>query len=88
MSDPVVSALLRAWDETAVIDERGYTINPYKTAKAAAREVAKLIREIHRPEPYAQGSDYCVGCEAKWPCVTAELVWSSEELASSEELVP
>lgn len=43
---------------------------------AARSSVPKLIAAVeaalseHWSEPYAQGPDYCAGCEHRWPCDT------------------
>ena len=30
--------------------------------------------ELHRPEPYAQGPDYCAECEHRYPCETVRAI--------------
>lgn len=55
----------------------------------AAREALKPLRELHRPldRPISWGNTqtervchHCLG-PVKWPCLTARLVYSSEELS-------
>lgn len=70
MSDPAIEAADRACDGFGYGD-----IN-------SAREMAKPIRALHYAEPYAQGPDYCAGCECKWPCETAELIYTTAELGA------
>jgi hypothetical protein len=48
----------------------------------AAREALKPIRELHQPES-CRSDDFdpeCVDCNQLWPCDTAQLIYSSEEL--------
>lgn len=46
MSDPAVEAAQRAWESTSSQDDMGWTLNPYATAKSAAREALAPIREV------------------------------------------
>lgn len=71
MSDPVVEAAQRAWRNWPDdVDE--------KLAVAAAGEMAKPIRKLHRRNSEPPGE--CVEC-GLWPCNTARLIYTPEELA-------
>lgn len=78
MTDPAVDAAQRAYGVfIGEATERGFAI-------AAAREALKPIRELHRHgiwEP--TGKPYCIHCrhrEVEWPCPTARLIYTTEEL--------
>ena len=85
MADPAVEAAQRAipvpppsWMlEDGVIDG----LSDYGIA--AARGALKPIRELHQSTvmetPYDRWLG-CNGCGGDWPCETARLVYSSEEL--------
>lgn len=52
-----------------------------------AREALKPIRELHKSIDYFNGDDgsyefTCAHCDVLWPCATAKLVYSAEELES------
>ena len=34
----------------------------------------KAVLELHCPEPYAQGPDYCAECEHRHPCPTVSAI--------------
>lgn len=83
-SDPAVQAAQRAR-----MDGRSNHVQRV----AAAREALKPIRELHKPvETYAKdgsiGCDHCWDCRndinEPWPCDTAKLIYSAEELAASQ----
>ena len=74
MADPAIEAGNRVFKQFSEL------ANPTQYTVAAAREALKPIRELHRPEPYAQGPDYCMGCDNQWPCDTAKLIYTTEEL--------
>jgi len=90
MSDPAVEAALRAW-----IKPRGAWARPHfdptnrleLALTDAAREALKPIRELHRRyatndprSPYDVVCNHCLGPK-QWPCLTARLVYSDEELS-------
>ena len=70
MSDPAIEAAHRAgggWYSAREME--------------AAREALKPIRELHRVERGEYEDEcYCVECGNHWPCATAKLIYSSEEL--------
>lgn len=84
MPDPAVEAAQRALLSTS--SEVPEVI--------AAREMAQPIRELHKPsewfncinaccsgEECKHRSRYCMTCDmAEWPCETAKLIYSTEEL--------
>lgn len=79
MSDPAIEAAQRA-----LVATRGHG-NPTVCEIAAAREMAKSVQELHKPEPgYAFHDDTpwtsCAECGDEWPCPTAKRVYPSEEL--------
>lgn len=92
MSDPAVEAAQRAWASNEALD--GIDYSPGEggfwtpdAMEAAAREALKPIRELHVPvvhddehtsERWAECRE-CLG--AHWPCATAELIYTTEELA-------
>lgn len=50
-------------------------------AIAAAREALRPIRELHFAHRVAVDNwTCCPHCAVTWPCATAELIYSSEEL--------
>ncbi|WP_074133291.1 hypothetical protein [Mycolicibacterium houstonense] len=86
MSDPAIEAAQRAVklsDPTWAVDSRYGGI--------AAREMAKPIRELHKPIQIGDSrglySAWCAECNgsdghpSEWPCDTAKAVYSTEELA-------
>lgn len=90
MSDPAIDAVLRAVQVTR--ERRGETFHVegpeiYEllcdVAEDAAREMAKPIRERHRLDHDAWEliPDKCAECHRPWPCETAKLIYTTEELA-------
>lgn len=78
MNDPAVEAGRRVCPGT----DSPTVLSIFRIAEAGAREALKPIRELHKPHPgqHAAGSDVCGGCRLIWPCETARLVYTSEEL--------
>lgn len=94
MTDPAIDAAQRAWgfDKDAKFFER--TVG--QMSVSAAREMAKSVQELHRPESHCYRCDgrqpcwpgpcldgrACVTCGpmSPWPCATAKRVYPSEEL--------
>ncbi|AKJ72645.1 hypothetical protein PP301_gp077 [Gordonia phage GMA2] len=86
-TDPAVEAAQRALPPygPAVVHERDL-----KTGIAAIREALAPIRELHKPfHHYSPNADYaCVNCSddqgdpEPWPCPTAQLIYTSEELTN------
>ncbi|WP_195167780.1 hypothetical protein [Mycobacteroides abscessus] len=80
MTDPAISAAQRAWDNDQL------SCWPSQNAEAGAREMAKSVQELHKPEPgYGINDDgipwtSCAECGCEWPCETAKRVYPSEEL--------
>lgn len=89
MSDPAIEAAQRAWCElypnsNAKLFYRGlHTTANYgamsKNLVSSAREMAKSVRELHRRVGGLKAT-VCEACQVYWPCATALLVYSSEEL--------
>ncbi|QWY82049.1 hypothetical protein SEA_MARSHA_65 [Mycobacterium phage Marsha] len=76
MSDPAVEAAQRALAKFS-----GTNMYPRSLAPIAAREALKLVRELHRPsgDECACCID-CLECGQLWPCDTARVAYTSEEL--------
>ncbi len=83
MSDPAIEAaqkVLVPWSEDGEPEgAEGYL------AEAAAREMAKSVQELHKPETKYAFPDNtpwtcCSECGGEWPCETAKRVYPSEEL--------
>lgn len=82
MSDPVVEAAKRACGQFS----DGTHLYPRSLGVIAAREALKPIRELHRK--FDRGNEVvCHECRSGhgdfvgWPCESALLVYSSEELS-------
>ncbi|AXQ64965.1 hypothetical protein SEA_RENAUD18_58 [Mycobacterium phage Renaud18] len=73
MSDPAVEAAALVWDG-----------DPNQLAHNlvdAAREMAKPIRKLHHPiDEHGDSVEECSECRHRWPCDTAKLIYTSEEL--------
>jgi hypothetical protein len=81
VSDPAAEAAQRAHDESPNPIGSG----PSHGEIRAAREALRLIRELHKPEVVRSPDDEqwteCTSCYgAHWPCATAKLIYTSEEL--------
>lgn len=72
MTDPAVAAAER------VTQPRGipWAVGPGRYALHGAREALAPIRELHRPDDSA----VCAGCDMPWPCATAHLAYTTDEL--------
>ena len=97
MSDPAVEAARRAWAGSTVAP---YPESIYATQlmESAAREALTPIRELHKPTVaygFAGEVDdtYCESCAKEvygdlmyqqWPCATARLVYTTEELGATK----
>lgn len=88
--DPAVAAARRAlrdqFGKEFQLDDNHYTI---RVRAAAAREALAPVRRLHQPTySHGRGAMGCSSCwatdgnRATWPCATAELIYSAEELAS------
>ncbi|AEK06483.1 hypothetical protein PBI_SEBATA_6 [Mycobacterium phage Sebata] len=83
MSDPAIEAVERSLPYEYEADEVMADV-----AVRVAREVLKPIRELHQPGygyklPRTESSrpeSFCKHCEVKWPCDTAKLIYTTEEL--------
>lgn len=75
MSDPAIVAAQR-------VSEVAHMATPPLIAVLAAREMAKPIRELHRPARFevCDTGPFCPTCDIGWPCATAKLIYTSEEL--------
>lgn len=92
MADPAIEAAQRA-AHIVSHDGRGNEINPWQGRVFAAREALKPIRELHQPEwdncinACCSGKEcknrtrICGHCWGEWPCDTAKLIYTTEELA-------
>lgn len=83
MSDPAVEAARRAFDKLWP-DQGDFEFNfdssTREYAVDAAREALAPLRELHRRD-----GDYCWTCDhTDWPCPTARLVYSADELGGGE----
>lgn len=74
MSDPAVEAVRRAKRLGTCGD------GPEDFAENAAREALAPLRQLHRPGQDRIGLTVCPACRLIWPCDTAKLIYSSEEL--------
>lgn len=82
MPDPakkaVNLALAKHWE---IVDS---AIQPYlPVLNDVAREALRPLRELHRRTDMPHWSPWCLPCKTTWPCATARLVYTSEELAES-----
>lgn len=80
MSDPAIEAARRV----EVMRLAG-KLGPQTREEAAAREMANPIRDVHKPEDNwsfeRQSLDRnCAECDVEWPCYTAKLIYTTEEL--------
>lgn len=83
VSDPAVEAAQRAWHAQGVW--RNLLASqpcPSPREIAAAREALTPIRELHRPARFeaCDTGPFCPVCDIGWPCATAKLIYTSEEL--------
>lgn len=78
--DPAVEAAQRAWDGT---DCHGFASQGH-AMEAAARAALAPIRELHKPYLCHCDTPHhaCEGCLEEWPCDTARLIYTSEELTN------
>ncbi|QOC55828.1 hypothetical protein SEA_JORGENSEN_69 [Mycobacterium phage Jorgensen] len=96
MSDPAVEAARQVWVKRygaealfgRSVENDGFG----RPMVESAREVLKPIRELHRPRwsncinACCSGEDcrlrdrVCEHCEVDWPCDTAKLIYTTEEL--------
>ncbi|WP_396902478.1 hypothetical protein [Mycolicibacterium sp.] len=77
MSDPAIEAVKRAVAAPCIGSDE----------VASVREALKPIRELHKPEVVRSPDDEqwteCAVCYgAYWPCATAKLIYTTEELES------
>lgn len=88
MADPVIEAAQRAWengpDEVAKFLYRQGEDGIWSPVamEAAAREAVKPIRELHQrvDDGHPSGLPTCEHCQGDWPCSTASLIYTTEEL--------
>ncbi|CPT90333.1 Uncharacterised protein [Mycobacteroides abscessus] len=89
MTDPAVEAAQRALDGMPALSEPleqpVFKALLRDVGAAAAREMAKSVQELHKPEPGPHIHDdtpwtCCADCGDEWPCETAKRVYPSEEL--------
>jgi hypothetical protein len=80
MPDPAVEAVQRSAGHRKRSEQL--------VAERAVREALKPIRTIHSPRPISAFSTArmtgaaaeCSGCNRAWPCATARLIYTTEEL--------
>ena len=78
MSDPAIEAAQRA-DE--MCDDGAWIDGGRELSVTAAREALAPIRELHKPSgDDCQCCTHCIECEQLWPCGTARLIYTTEEL--------
>ncbi|AIK67662.1 hypothetical protein VC69_gp047 [Mycobacterium phage Inventum] len=76
MSDPAIEAVERSLPYEYEADEVMADV-----AVRVAREVLKPIRELHHPiDEHGDSVEECSECRHRWPCDTAKLIYTSEEL--------
>lgn len=81
MTDPAIKAAQRVELPRQVEHHR-------VAAVQGAREALKPIRELHKPGPISRlstawmvgGTAECTTCRRDWPCSTARLIYTTEEL--------
>ena len=78
--DPAVEAAQRAERASKWWDSGNQTAWDSDYAEAAAREALAPIRALHRPDGDYGYQTQCVACGLMWPCDTARLIYSTEEL--------
>ncbi|QNN97999.1 hypothetical protein SEA_GANDALPH_55 [Mycobacterium phage Gandalph] len=79
MSDPAVEAAARAWEWYPVPKDNPLLVR--SVPLTAAREMAKPIRKLHHPiDEHGDSVEECSECRHRWPCDTAKLIYTSEEL--------
>lgn len=74
--DPAIEASQRAW---AAIAHDNMMI-PTEVTIAAAREALRPIRELHFEHKRVGQWEWTCKCGRIWPCATAKLIYSDEEL--------
>ncbi|MGW8936009.1 hypothetical protein [Gordonia terrae] len=82
-SDPAVNAAEKVWAAGYAAYSNGRPFNPDDALAdaliTAAREALKPLRQLHyKTGPFE--SRYCSADLRDWPCATAKLVYSAEEL--------
>lgn len=80
MSDPAADAAL-----LALVRMTGKAWNRGQALETAARESLAPIRELHKraylnDNPYEPAKWDCDECETPWPCDTARLCYTTDEL--------
>ncbi len=83
MSDPAIEAAQRAWSWRYGPEAPHYD----SLVVDAAREALKPIRDLHKRQAswsfrLQETLHLCAECDENWPCPTARLVYSTEELES------
>ncbi|QIQ63736.1 hypothetical protein SEA_PHANPHAGIA_47 [Mycobacterium phage Phanphagia] len=79
MPDPAVEAAARAWEWYPV--PKAIPLVVRSVPLAAAREALEPIRELHHPiDEHGDSVEECSECRHRWPCDTAKLIYTSEEL--------
>ncbi|QAU06599.1 hypothetical protein SEA_WILLIAMBOONE_96 [Gordonia phage WilliamBoone] len=88
MSDPAVEAARRAWAKGPCNDiefrEHEDGLWSPNAMVTTAREVLAPLRNLHKLAPYALSNPnpapFCLDCDQDWPCDTAKLIYSEDEL--------
>lgn len=93
MSDPAVEAAQRAWVGNVSAPAFDAPSDQNYWMVIAAREALKPIRELHKPITMC-GVSCCQRCRAMngaavgWPCETAKLAYTADELRPGREPPP
>jgi len=74
MTDPAIAAAQR------VAERHNWDAYMVDAGTAAAREALAPLRELHRPIHVGDHYAYCEGCDYRWPCDSAKLIYREEEL--------
>lgn len=82
--DPAIEAARRAAKSLNASRVAGAYARVTTDTATAAREALAPIRELHTrglvDNPYYDNEYECVECMDPWPCATAKLIYTTEEL--------
>lgn len=86
MTDPAIEAAERATQPRGI----PWAVGPGRYALHGAREALAPIRDLHRPDDGhnpechcgipANARRSCAECGQEWPCATAEVAYTTDEL--------
>lgn len=84
MADPAIEAAAKVWATRKNIPFAAESPWARDSLIPTAREALKPVRELHTPytvsEPDGEWS-FCAHSHNSWPCETAKLIYTTEELA-------